>query len=207
MGERSCGRRLGHCIWDDDPALTPCRCMRYPTANPAAADLASTFALVCPYNGIPGAGLAFQVSQHSLPSADSQRVPRLRMQCVQLQDDGGVAPATPSNGNAVVTVPAPADADPDTVSKAVLAVEHGGANGTTPGRPPALPAPEHTAKANGRPGDAAMSPASPATVPGRFDGGTSTSPGAETAQTAAALVKAAVNAGACSRSLAVCAEA
>jgi len=147
---------------------------------------------------------ATQVRSAAITQAEADATPAASESA---QDDGGVAPATPSNGNAVVTVPAPADADPDTVSKAVLAVEHGGANGTTPGRPPALPAPEHTAKANGRPGDAAMSPASPATVPGRFDGGTSTSPGAETAQTAAALVKAAVNAGACSRSLAVCAEA
>ncbi len=118
------------------------------------------------------------------------------------QDDGGAAPVTPSNGRAVVTVPAPADADPDTVAKAVLAVEHGGANGTTPGKPPALPAPEQSAKANGRSGHAAVSPASPVTTPGRFDGGTSVSPGAEAAQSAAALVSAAVTAGKCSPSLA-----
>ena len=136
-----------------------------------------------------------QVGSAAITQAEADATPAASESA---QDDA--APATPSNGRAVVTVPAPADADPDTVSKAVLAVEHGGANGTTPGKPLALPAPDQTARANGRSGHAPVSPASPATVPARFDGGTGASPGAEAAQSAAALAKAAVSAGARPRS-------
>jgi hypothetical protein len=104
------------------------------------------------------------------------------------------AASSPSNGRAIVAVPVPADADAEAVSKAVIAVE-GGHNGSTTGVPSASAADDEAATPNGTAVHASVSPASLKGGEGYMDGNAGTS--VVVPQPAAAVVKAAIDAGAC----------
>ena len=107
----------------------------------------------------------------------------------------GAAPsAAPCNGRAIVSVPAPANVDVEIVPAAVISVE-GGQTGSNPAGADGPAADDVAATPSGMAAHPATSPALPGQGAGRMDGSAGTS--RFVPPPAAAVVQAAIDAGAC----------